>query len=286
MARTLSAGLITHVATATHTRAHMVRLDLVDGTSIGITDHDIDIAFNLGDGSITYSASTGVLASDIVLKAGFDADNCELQGPIGSTVTRAAILGGRYNRARVRIFEVNWNSLADGAIKLLQGSIAQANVISGKFSFQVRSDVDYLNQTIGRLITPYCKHDLGDANCQFALVAVVGTVTAVTDAMRFTVSFTGSYANDYFNLGTVEATSGTLAGTQPVEIFDWTSGGAKTLFTPLAEAPAIADTFDMKRGCGKTRTICRDTFSNVVNFGGFPEVPGSDQVLKYPIPSA
>jgi hypothetical protein len=48
----------------------MLRLDLQDGTSLGITDHDQPCRMNLGDGAISYSASTGILASDVVLTCG------------------------------------------------------------------------------------------------------------------------------------------------------------------------------------------------------------------------
>ena len=124
-----------------------------------------------------------------------------------------------------------------------------------------------------------------DANCQFSLVPVSATVTAVSSGLSFTVSFSGSYADDFYNLGTVEFLTGALAGTARVEIFDWTSAGVITLFVPLAEVPTIGDTLELKQGCPKTRTACRDTFANVLNFGGFPEVPGSDQVLKSAEPS-
>jgi hypothetical protein len=99
------------------------------------------------------------------------------------------------------------------------------------------------------------------------------------------VSFAGTYADDFFNLGTVEALTGALAGTWPVEIFDWSAAGAIVLFAPLADVPAIGDTFTIKRGCGKTRADCmaRD---NIDFFRGFPEVPGSDQVLKIAVPDS
>ena len=39
------------------------------------------------------------------------------------------------------------------------------------------------------------------------------------------------------------------------------------------------------QGCGKTRADCMG-FANIVNFRGFPDVPGTDQVLRYPNPGA
>ncbi len=281
--RTLGASLATHIDGTAHTRCFMLRLDLADGTSLGITDHNKPLDFNLGDGSITYRADTGILASDVSLQTGMDADNFEVTGPIGDVVTLEAILGGRYNRARARLFQVNWADLGQGAIKLLAGNVSEVRPEGGRFVFEVRNDFDRLNQTVGDLIINNCKADHGDLLCGRVPESVVGTVTAVTDAMRFTVSYAGSHANEYFDAGTVTALTGDLAGTAPVEIHSWTVGGVIVLFMPLAEAPAIGDTFTVKRGCGKSRADCMAR-NNILNFRGFPEVPGSDQVLKATIP--
>ncbi len=206
-----------------------------------------------------------------------------MTGPIGDVVTLEAILGGRYNRARARLFQVNWTNLSQGAIKLLAGNVSEVRPEGGRFIFEIRNDFDRFNQTVGDTIVNNCNADHGDARCGRTPESVVGTVTAVTDAMRFTVSYTGSYADTYFDAGTVEALTGDLAGTAPVEIHSWTVGGAIVLFMPLAEAPQIGDTFDVIRGCGKSRADCMAR-NNILNFRGFSEVPGSDQVLKATIP--
>jgi uncharacterized phage protein (TIGR02218 family) len=261
----------------------MLRLDLRDGTSIGITDHDKDIAFDLGDGEITYDSGTGILASDIALSCGLDADNYEVSGPIGDVVTLAAVLGGRFDRATARLFQVNWKDTTQGALKLMRGSVSEARVEGGKFIFEIRSDVDRLNQTVGRTLTNGCDADFADqVRCFATATEIEGTVTAVTDAMRFTVSFAGSYANDLFNKGTVIGLTGANAGTV-VEIYDWTAAGVVTLFAPLAAAPEIGDTFTVRDGCGKSRADCM-AHNAIVWFRGFPEVPGSEQVMKPAIP--
>jgi uncharacterized phage protein (TIGR02218 family) len=261
----------------------------LDGTSIGITDHSSDLDFDIGDGTVTYDSSTGILASNVSLSCGLESDNYEVTGPISDTVTLDAILGGRFNRARARLFQVNHKSLTDGAIKLLAGNVSDARVEGGKFVLGIRSDVDFYNQTVGRVIENQCNADFADSRCGVTPTSVVGTVTAATDALRFTVSFSGSYANDFFNKGTVTGLTGANVGIV-MEIEDWTSGGAITLFAPLAETPSFGDTFTIKNGCSKLRMsddasvpTCL-SYSNVINFRGFPEVPGSDQVFRMPTP--
>lgn len=286
MSRTLSAGLVTHVAGTAHTRAMMLRLDLVDGSTLAITDHDRDLAFNLGDGSVTYSAGTGILPSDLSLSTGFEGSDVEVTGPIGDTVTRPAVVGGRYDDAAARLFQVNWNTLADGAIKLLKGRIVLAEVEGGRFKFTIRGEATKFTQEVGRTVSAYCDADFGDARCGFSPATLAATVSAITDERAFSVTFVGTKAADFFNKGTVEFLTGTLTGTRPVEVFDFGGGvgtSTITLWTGLAEAPGIGDTLTLTQGCGKTRAACL-AYGNVINFRGFPDVPGTDQVLKYPNP--
>lgn len=290
MSRTLSGGLVSHLATKTHTRCGMLRLDLVDGSVIAVTDHDRAITFDLGDGGNIYSPRTGILPSDLSLSTGFEADDIEVSGPLVDEatedwhVTKEMVLGGRLDDAEAWFFQVNWASLASGAIKLLKGRVALAEVEGSRFKLTIHSEISRFSQEIGRTITGYCDADFGDARCGFVNTAESLTVSAVTDARSFTVNNPSARADDYFNRGTVQFTSGDLNGTRPVEIFDWTVGGVITLWTDLAEPPQVGDTLDVKRGCGKIRADCM-AYDNIVNFRGFPDVPGTDQVLRYPNPA-
>jgi uncharacterized phage protein (TIGR02218 family) len=283
--RTLSANLATHLAGHAHKRCTMLRLDLVDGSTLAITDHDKNLSFDLGDGSVSYSASTGIIPSDVGLSVGFTADDIEVVGPITTTglTTRAAILGGRFDGAVARLFQVNWAALSDGPARILRGYVAEAMVEGGQFRLKVHSEVSKFIQEIGRTITAYCDADFGDARCGFDVVPVAATVASVTDERNFTVSFSGSFADDFFNRGTVTFLTGGLAGTRPVEIFDWSAAGQIALWADLAEPPDVGDTLQLRQGCEKTRAACME-YDNIENFRGFPDVPGSDQVLRYPNP--
>lgn len=288
--RTIAGAISAHLAGNAHTRASMLLLNCRDGTTLGVTDHSNDLAFDIGDGSVNYVAGTGILASDIAMSASLDTDNYEVTGPISTTVTRAAILGGKYDRATARLFQVNHKRPGDGAIKLLQGNVSAARVEGGRFILEVRSDMDRFNQVVGRLITNQCDADFADVRCGATATIITLTITAVTDAMRFTGSFVGSYANDFFNMGKCIPATGVNAGGLPIEIQDWTSGGAVELFMPLPVTPAIGDTFNVQNGCSKARMNSDPTVptcltnNNVDRFRGFPEIPGSDQVLRAAIP--
>ncbi|AMK19328.1 DUF2163 domain-containing protein [Sphingobium sp. MI1205] len=285
MSRTLSSGMNIMLAGRTHTRCRMLRLDLTDGTVMAFTDHNRSIDYDLGDGSASYSPAVGMFGSDVALSEGFDVDNFESTGPLGEIVTRIAVMGGRYDRARARLFEINWSTPADGEIAQLAGNVAEARMEGGKFTFGIRSQIDRYNQVIGRVISNLCSADHGDARCGRAVETVDGAIGVVTDAMRFQISFAGSFANDYFNAGKLVFTLGEMVGIKPVRIFDWTAAGAITLMEPLPTAPQVGDTVTLSRGCPKTRAGCMER-DNIANARAFFEVPGSDQVLKVPVPGS
>ena len=286
MARTLSTGMAGHIAGNATTLAQMLRLDLNDGATYGFTDHNKTLSFDLGDGAIDYRPDTGVIPSDLSLSAGFEADEIEISGPITDSITAAAIIGGRFDGATARLFRVNWRDLSSGSIKLLKGYVALAEISGERFKLTVHSEAARYAQTIGRVITGYCDADFQDARCGYSEAATAATVTGATDEREFAVSFSGTIASNYFNRGTVTFLTGDLTGTRPVEVFDFaggTGGGTLALYAPLAAVPAVGDTLEIRRGCEKTRAACM-AYSNIDNFRGFPDVPGSDQVLRYPNP--
>lgn len=279
MSRTLGA-LAGHVARSSKTLAMLLRLDLVDGSSIGLTNHDQDINVSHVGGALDYRARTGILPSDIVLKAGLEADNCEISGPIGSVVTLAALFGGRFNRATGRLFLVDWTAPATGYIPLMKGYVADARIEGRSFTLELCSDADRFNQVIGELVTPYCsgKHD--DCCVQIADETAT-TVAAVVDEYHITVA--AVIDPDLFAYGKLWFTDGDLAGTLPMDIVGGT-GSTLELFAPLVDTPGIGDALTIKEGCDRTRAMCRDRFSNAVNFRGCPETPGTDHMMRYPVP--
>ena len=52
----------------------------------------------------------------------------------------------------------------------------------------------------------------------------------------------------------------------------------------MPEPITVADAFTVTAGCDKRFATCRDRFANGVNFRGFPQIPGNDFVISYPVP--
>ena len=78
--------------------------------------------------------------------------------------------------------------------------------------------------------------------------------------------------------GEITMTSGPNVG-RSMEIKD-SQLGMLTLQLPFGRLCTVGDTYTLTVGCDKTRPTCRNTFGNVRNFGGFPDVPGRDKVIQ------
>lgn len=112
-----------------------------------------------------------------------------------------------------------------------------------------------------------------------------GTVDTVTDRMSFTLTsdFDEVRAvDDWFNGGGLQFESGENEG-RTIEIRDWIqSSRTIELFLPASFTIQPGDKVRLYPGCDKLLSTCRDRFDNVINFRGFPHVPGQDEYTKYP----
>lgn len=82
----------------------------------------------------------------------------------------------------------------------------------------------------------------------------------------------------YFDDGVITMTSGLNSGLSR-EVKSYVTG-QWTLQYPFPYAVAVSDTYSMVAGCDKSLETCRDTFDNIVNFRGFPYLPGTDKIVQ------
>ena len=128
-----------------------------------------------------------------------------------------------------------------------------------------------------------CDADLGDTRCGVNLASVTqaGTVAVVTDRGNFTTAGLVG-ADGLFDGGLLTWTSGANAG-RAMEVKRWTTADSRILLNlPMPSNVAAADGFSVYAGCDKNHTTCHTTFNNIVNFRGFPHIPGRDQITRYP----
>jgi uncharacterized phage protein (TIGR02218 family) len=276
--RTVSVALAAHLAAETTTLATLWKVTRADATVFGFTDHDADITLN----SVTYAAATGFARSAVRATLGLETDNLELTGALASSaITVEDVRAGLWDYATVETFVVNWADLTQGALQQSRGKLGEIRDGRNSFVTELLGLSTLLSQPVGRIYLPSCDADLGDSRCTKSLVAftVTGTVTGVTSKRAFADSGR-TEADGYFNAGKLTWTGGDNSGFV-MEVKGYlNSGGAFQLQLPMPYTIQAGDPYTLIAGCDKTLATCKDVFNNVVNFRGFPSIPGPRQVAS------
>jgi uncharacterized phage protein (TIGR02218 family) len=277
---TLDGAYTSHAAGEATAFCTLWRITRADSTVFRFTDHDRDVVMTDG----TYLASSGYVASQARTQAGLNVDDQEVTAIFdAAAITEADLASGLWDGATVEIFSAIWSLPSAGARMIRKGTIGQISHDGAVFRAELRGMMDRLGANIGRVVSPACDAILGDARCAVSLSAFTHslTVTAVTSRTVFedSVLDDSSTPAGYFNGGLITWATGANAG-RSMEIKSHAAGGVFTLFLPMVSNIAVGDTADVIAGCDKSLATCRDTFDNVVNFRGFPHVPGNDRLFQ------
>ena len=259
-----------------------------DGVVLGFTDHDRDLTVD----GVTCRAGTGFTASEATSRFDLSIDGSEISGAFSDdALTEADLAAGRYDAAEIATWLVDWS---DVALKILiaRGTLGEVRREGQAFTAELRGLADALAQDNGRLYTARCGADLGDARCRIALTGSTyrgsGAVTAIEGTSIVAVSNLGGFAEGWFTAGRVVWTSGANAGIA-VEVKQHRLVAGKvrlSLWQAMAEPITVGDGFTITAGCDKSFATCRDRFANADNFRGFPQIPGNDFVVSYPLPGS
>lgn len=279
--KTISPALASHLAGEVTTLATCWKLTRRDSTVLGYTDHDRDIVFE----SVTYKAATGFTPSAIKNSAALSVDNLDVEGMLSDgDITETDIYAGKYDFAAIDIFQVNYNDLTQGALKLRRGWLGELSLHKHQFVAEVRGLTQRLSQTIGELFSASCRATLGDERCKVVLSGhtVTGSITGVTSNQQFKDS-ARSETTGIFNFGLMTFTGGLNSGLS-IEVKEYSlpsaGNGQITLVLPMPFNLAAGDTYTLIKGCDKTIETCKSRFDNVLNFRGEPSVPGLDRMLE------
>ena len=281
--KTLSLALQAHLIEGTTTLSWCWRISRTDGVTLGFTDHDRVLTF---DGT-NFEPESGFAASEVRSGSDLSVDAQDAEGVLTSDrITETDIIDGRWDAAQVELWRVNW---ADTSQRVLIRLGAVGQIRRGRMAFvaEVRSLAHVLGQTVGRAYQAGRDAALGDGRCGVNLEASAfkgsGAVLTLIRDRGFVASGLGTFAAGWFATGTVEWASGANAGRSAEvmmhEVAD--TGVAITLLEVPVRALGVGDGFVIRAGCDKRLETCRDRFANVLNFRGFPSIPGQDAVLRY-----
>jgi uncharacterized phage protein (TIGR02218 family) len=284
-----NAAMQTHIAGRVTSLTHLWLITRTDSQVFGFTSHNEDIEYD----GVTYVAAFGFNPAAIAAGAGLAVSNTELTAVFNASyVTEEDLRAGVWDHADVRIRLINWADTSMGVMKMLRGWLGEVSYDGFQYKAELRGLADLVNRSTGIVVTPGCNAVLGDIRCNVYLSAyqATGTVSAVTSNKEFdsdlngttvqlTPTTTGAPTTDYFQGGKITWLTGNNAGRQ-MEVKTNDDVGGVELQLAMEGDIQVGDVFLAVTGCKKDRDTCRDKFGNVINFRGFPDLPGTDKVLR------
>ncbi len=283
----LSEQFAAHLASVATTVCRCWALVRSDGLVMGFTDHDTDLAFD----GIAFRADTGLSAKALQQTTGLAVDNTEALGVLSdASLTEADILAGRYDGAEVRAWLVNWARVEDRLLQF-RGSVGEVMREGGAFQAELRGLTEALNQPQGRIYQKQCAAVLGDELCRFNLglpgYALDRPVEDISAGRVFRFANVAGFDDRWFERGTLRVLSGQAEGLIGIVKNDRATGLARQvdLWEAIALPVVPGDLVRIEAGCDKTAETCRLKFQNFLNFRGFPDIPGEDWLMTYPVRS-
>ncbi len=280
----MSEGFRAHVESGLTTLCRCWAITRRDGVVHGFTDHDLPLSFE----GIVFGASTGMSAMALQQATGLAVDNTEAVGALSdAAISEADIEAGRFDGADVRAWLVNW---ADVDVRWLQfrGSVGELRRAGGAFHAELRGLTEALNRPVGRVYQRPCTAVLGDGDCRFDL-GTDGyfsdeTVESVEDGRIFRWADLAGFEPGWFTRGRLDVLDGPAAGLWGSIKRDGFEDGERVvqLWEPLRGAVASGDLVKLVAGCDKRLETCRLKFNNILNFQGFPDIPGDDWLMAMP----
>lgn len=282
--RAVPASLQTSLDGGATTLARCWRLQRNDGQVLGFTEHDAPLRFD----GLEYQPESGFTASNAEASTGLAPGTHDVSGILKSDqINETDLALGLYDGAEVTMYLVNWRDAASRLL-LSRGYIGAIKRNGATFDAEVTGLSDRLNQPMGRAYVHSCECRLGDQKCGVNLetsgLTAAGAITALEDQNRFIVASLAGFASGWFTGGELQWTSGANAGTRAHIKTHLLGGDTPIIETWLAPEMTVqaGDTLTVTAGCNKTSAECRSKFGNLLNFRGFPHMPGDDVVASYP----
>lgn len=279
-------ALSDHMArgSATVCRAWVVRRQ--DGAVFGFTDHDGAVEVE----GIACSASSGLTAGALQAGTGLAVDNVQAQGALSHEVIREDdIRAGLWDGADVTAYLLNWSEPSQFEI-LFRGTIGEISWGEGAFTAELRGLAEALNRVRGRVYQARCDAVLGDSRCRKLLgprFTAEADVVSSEAGQTIELKALDGYAPKWFERGRLRVLTGQAAGqSERIKTDRVMDGGRRIgLWQSLRLGVAAGDRVRLEAGCDKSLETCRVKFDNVANFRGFPNIPGEDWLMAYPVSS-
>lgn len=278
-------SLAEHLSTGLTTVCRAWAVTRNDGIELGFTDHDRAFAFE----GVTFNASSGWTARAVEQSTGLAVDNSEALGALSDEAIREEdVRAGLFDDAQVRSWLVNWGNVDERQL-VFRGTLGEIERQGKSFRAELRGLAEALNQPQGRVYQRPCSAVLGDTACGFDTSApgmsTEVDVISVEGGVELVMSAMSGFAEGWFAKGRLTVLTGSAAGHVGVVKRDRDVAGQRVveLWETLSAGFTPGDRVRIEPGCDKRAETCRVKFDNFLNFQGFPDIPGEDWLLSYPV---
>jgi uncharacterized phage protein (TIGR02218 family) len=256
-----------------------------DGVTFRFTSLDADFR----QGAIVYKSCGGLFpsASEESSEIG-TVSNMELSGILADdAITEADLYGGLFDDAFVEVWLAPYQG-TETPRRLAAGWLGTVQHGENGWTGEVTGPGARLDQQA--LVVPYspaCRWTFGDSRCQVDLTALQldGIVTEGVNRGLIVAGVSSSSAEVQWPNGRVIWQTGRNTGvTCEIKEVDFGVSDAEISLWALAPfLPEPGDEFIMQPGCDLSAATCKNVYSNLINFGGFKDVPGNDAITATPI---
>ena len=221
--------------------------------------------------------------------------NMELMGIISDAgISEQELYNGLFDFATFEIWMVPWlNHGGETPFRLMAGTTGTMSHGTEGFSFEVLTASANLRQRgLMESFTASCRYGFGstlDARCPVDLAAITATGSATSTAVpsasntatrRILIDSTRPEPDGHFDLGIITFTSGANTGaSSEIKRFE---AGVFVLWSPLLFPIEVGDTYSATPGCNKSPSDHMRFNADMIDYGGFPDVPGSDAINQFP----
>ncbi|MEM7718992.1 MAG: DUF2163 domain-containing protein [Pseudomonadota bacterium] len=280
-------SLAEHLATGTTTVCRAWAVTRADGVVLGFTDHDRALSFE----GIEFAASSGLTARSVEQTTGLAVDNSEALGALSdASIREEDIRAGLFDGAELRSWLVNWAAVEARQL-VFRGTLGEVERQGTLFRAELRGLAEAINQPQGRVYQRPCAAVLGDDTCRFDTAApgysVVAMVSEMRGATELLVPSQTGVADEWFLRGRVTVLTGASAGQVGLVKRDRETDAGRVIeiWEAFASGLVAGDELRIEAGCDKRVETCRGKFDNLLNFRGFPTIPGEDWLVSYPVRS-
>jgi len=280
----LDAALLAHLEGGLTTVCHAWKITRTDGVCFAFTDHDLPLQFD----SVEFRADSGLSAKAIAQTTGLSVDNTEAIGALSdASIREDDIEQGRFDAAEVQAWLVNWTDVSQRWLQF-RGSIGEIRRADGAFRAELRGLTEALNRTLGRVYQKPCTAVLGDTQCRFDTSLPGYTLSLPVEiekgARTFIWDSLPGFEEEFFIRGRINVLDGPAQGLFGLIKHDRVRDDKRIidLWEPIKGDVGPGTQVKLIAGCNKQMETCRLKFNNLLNYQGFPDLPGEDWVIAVP----